>query len=188
MEAVVSYQLLKHQISLSPSCVLFPLTLIIYWSPPSVSLYLSLITGEDKGLCGPFIPSHSERWLRCIVGNRIQLCCGRCVCVCVCWCEHVQECVCVRASLQVFGTRWSVSYRFDSDVSLSSRGLICTQTNSWGYTVCHEVLTAEYCVTFNYRFLEEQRELVLQLWITLMWCHAGRKRMQEEMKWRMIYG
>lgn len=92
MDAVVSYQLLRSSISVSH--VLFPLSLLLTHFL-LVSLYLSCIMGEDKGLCGPFILSHSERWLQWIVGNRIQLCCR--LCLCVCWCEHVQECVCVRA-------------------------------------------------------------------------------------------
>lgn len=37
-----------------------------------------------RGLCVPFTLSHSEGWLQWIVGNRIQLCCGRPVCVSAC--------------------------------------------------------------------------------------------------------
>lgn len=94
MDAVVSYQLLRNYISVSR--VLFPLSLLLTHFL-LVSLYLSHIVGEDKGLCGPFILSHSERWLQWIVGNRIQLCCRLCVCVSagVNMCKNV--CVCAHA-------------------------------------------------------------------------------------------
>ena len=115
MEAVVSYQLLRRQVFLPPSLPpsqVYPLSL---FAPPlSVfSLSLSLSTfpstrGRTKVYAGPFILSHSERWLQCIMGNGIQLCFGLClcvcvcVCVCVCWCRHMQECVCVCVCLCVF--------------------------------------------------------------------------------------
>jgi len=58
------------------------------------SCYLFLITGEDKGLHGPLILSHSEGWLQCIVGNRIQLCCRFYVCVCLLVRTFAGMCVC----------------------------------------------------------------------------------------------
>lgn len=101
MEAVVSYQLLRHQISLVsfslPVYLSHSLSISLPHSFFFLSLYFSLIMGEDKGLCGPFILSHSERWPQCTVGNRIQLCCRRCLSVCVSAGVNMCRNVCVRS-------------------------------------------------------------------------------------------
>ena len=75
------------------------------------------------------------------MGNRIQLCCGRCVCVC--WCEHVQECVCVcvcvcRSRVRVDLFRVSLTA-----TSLFHRAfLIAAHTNSRGYAAVPRSLSS----------------------------------------------
>ena len=150
---------------------------LVFSSSSSIGLPLSFLLsssrstfllsgGEDKGLCGLFILPHSEGWLQCIVGNRIQLCCR--LCLCVCWCEHVQECACVcvcgvcaaglTCTLTCFMSFWRRRFSF----------ITCPYLHPYKslriYCVPRSLNSRKLAVTSDYEFLTSGREHKSRLW------------------------